>query len=404
MAWLTEARRVNRQNGRKEPYFAIQWREKEHIRTKAIGFVSRAEAGVLLKVFEGKLAIGEPVAPPSMPSGSAPAGAPRSGPTLAEYLDEVYLPVVRRDKAPKTYQSAVTAAGALKKRLGELALREITFRRVDEYVTARREDGRMARTLVIEMWVLRGCAQHALDSGLIEALPKLPRIADRDRRRHRYLTEGETRALLEALRPPDHQPWVTRGVPPLRFDALAYLAVLGCLNTGARKGEMLSRGWEDVRWDLGPHGTLIVGSKAEIGFRVKTGRDRAVPLTPELREALAARHAQLGQPLHGLVFPSDRDPARPRSDFRSALEGACARAGLPFIHPHGLRHTWATRLAMAGVDRRTLMELGGWADSRMLDEIYSHVPDSHKAEVMARSGIAPASATGDAPAPRPRRP
>lgn len=56
---------------------------------------------------------------------------------------------------------------------------------------------------------------------------------------------------------------------------------------------------------------------------------------------------------------------------------------------HGLRHTWASRLAVAGVDRQTLIELGGWRDGRMLDEVYAHVSSVHKAEAMARSGLGP---------------
>jgi hypothetical protein len=33
------------------------------------------------------------------------------------------------------------------------------------------------------------------------------------------------------------------------------------------------------------------------------------------------------------------------------------------------------------------MEVGGWASSQMLDEVYSHVSDDHKADVMSRMGI-----------------
>ena len=40
------------------------------------------------------------------------------------------------------------------------------------------------------------------------------------------------------------------------------------------------------------------------------------------------------------------------------------------------------------ISARTLMELGGWTgDSRMLDEIYAHSTDQHKAEVMMRMGV-----------------
>ena len=42
---------------------------------------------------------------------------------------------------------------------------------------------------------------------------------------------------------------------------------------------------------------------------------------------------------------------------------------------------------MAGVDRRTVMDVGGWKESRVLDEIYSHVTDEHVAEVMSKMGF-----------------
>jgi len=42
---------------------------------------------------------------------------------------------------------------------------------------------------------------------------------------------------------------------------------------------------------------------------------------------------------------------------------------------------------MAGVDRKALMELGGWKEGRMLDEIYAHVTSEHKVEIMARMGL-----------------
>ena len=42
---------------------------------------------------------------------------------------------------------------------------------------------------------------------------------------------------------------------------------------------------------------------------------------------------------------------------------------------HGLRHTWASRLTMAGVDPRTLQTLGNWRSLSMVER-YSHLsPD-----------------------------
>jgi len=43
---------------------------------------------------------------------------------------------------------------------------------------------------------------------------------------------------------------------------------------------------------------------------------------------------------------------------------------------HGNRHTFASRLAMAGVDPRTIQELGGWRTASMVQR-YAHVAPAH---------------------------
>lgn len=112
-----------------------------------------------------------------------------------------------------------------------------------------------------------------------------------------------------------------------------------------------------------------------------------MPLNAVLRAELDLVHEEAGKPARGWIFPSPADPSKPRKEFRKALMAACERAGLARIHPHGLRHSFATRLAIAGVDRRTLMALGGWTDSSMLDEVYAHTTDEHMEAVMARTGV-----------------
>ena len=62
---------------------------------------------------------------------------------------------------------------------------------------------------------------------------------------------------------------------------------------------------------------------------------------------------------------------------------ACDRAKLTDVTPHVLRHTFASRLAMAGVDLRTIQELGGWRSLKMVER-YAHLSPSHKAEAVER--------------------
>jgi site-specific recombinase XerD len=52
---------------------------------------------------------------------------------------------------------------------------------------------------------------------------------------------------------------------------------------------------------------------------------------------------------------------------------------------HTLRHTFASRLVQAGVDLRTVQELGGWSELSMVQR-YAHVGPSHKAEAVRRIG------------------
>ena len=377
MAWLTEVKRLNKDTGKKESYFAIQWREAGRQQTRALGFIRSVEANTLLKVLEGKLALGEPVAPPSIERGSETEAS--DAPALGAFLAETYLPIVRRDRAVKTAVSAQTSANALAAKLGGHPLASITYGVVDRYITDRLAEGRAPRTVRIELWALRGALAYAVKLGHLARVPELPIPDARRVRPAKFLTVEESRELLAALKP--------TGSMGDRRDWLSYLAVVLALDLGLRKGEIMSRRWHDVRWDDGPHGSLLVDAQPAIGFQVKTRRSRIVPLTPAARRELLVAHARAGNPSDGWVFPSPRDASKPREDFKVALHGACRRAGLAPVHPHALRHTWASRLAMQGVDRRSLMELGGWTSGAMLDEVYAHVPDQHKARMIAASGV-----------------
>jgi len=386
MAWLAKKKKRNPETSRKATYYTICWRdETTRVRSKGIGFVRAKEAQKLLKAFERRLAAGLPVEPPRTEPSSPTS--PEAF-TLRRYLDDVYLPIVQRDKAPKTYQTCRTAANALIKVMGRRRLDSIDFPIIESYISKRKKQGRRSRTVIIELRLLKRAMEHAVNYGALEQAPAMPSLKDNDRRPIPLLTREQAERLLQALRPLDVQPHrVTRGRPPINRDPLTYLAIVMILNTGMRKGEALTRNWTDIRWDDGETGSIFVGAHPEIGFDVKTRRDRVIPISPELRVELEKAHTEAGRPSKGWIFPSPKDPYKPRATFNKSLARACERAGLPHVHPHALRHAWASRLAMEGVDRWTLMSLGGWKDGRVLDEIYAHVTSAHVREAVMRTGI-----------------
>jgi integrase len=150
--------------------------------------------------------------------------------------------------------------------------------------------------------------------------------------------------------------------------------ILAGIHAGLRiKAEALSLRWVDV--DL-KRGLLTVQAAY-----AKNHTNRTVPINSVLRDALG----RLQEAANGseYVFTSPRTKKAFKS-IRNAFELAREKAGLgEDVTPHTLRHTFASRLAMAGVDPRTIQELGGWK-SLALVERYSHLSPSHKAEAVER--------------------
>lgn len=366
MAWLHKQPRHNPDTNTREPYWSIGWREKGAQRTMAVGFVPLTEARRLLTIFEGKLAAGR--VPPRKRTGP---GSRKGRRTLADYLDDVFLPMRRLLVSPATAAANINSSKALKASMGTQALDQTDFAVAHNHLISRLEAGRSAGTVQQELYVLRLALQHACDTGVIRCMPKLPTL-DYEPDEQDFLDGDEEQALLKSM---------------YELGGWGYLVVLTALNTGMRRRELLTRGWEDIQWSDGPLGSVLVCPKPSHAFKVKGRRSRAIPMSPELRSELEQEHARLGRPNSGLIFPSPRAPDRPRANFRHPLSKGCRAAGLRVVSPHALRRTWASRLARNGMDRAALIALGGWKDGKMLDNTYARITPIHAARQMMLLGV-----------------
>lgn len=142
------------------------------------------------------------------------------------------------------------------------------------------------------------------------------------------------------------------------------------LNTGMRRGEQFKLEWSNV--DL-ERGNLTV--------KGKTGRRHIVANKTALTALLTLRKITGGKKY---VCPNATDAIR--RDGRSWFENAVKRAGIPDFHYHDLRHTFASRLVMAGVDIRTVQELLGHKNINQTMR-YSHISSDHRRAAVEKMNV-----------------
>jgi integrase len=54
------------------------------------------------------------------------------------------------------------------------------------------------------------------------------------------------------------------------------------------------------------------------------------------------------------------------SGIQQMVRRRCREAGIPEIHPHQFRHTWAHQMKSRGASDETLRTIGGWKSPTML--------------------------------------
>jgi integrase/recombinase XerD len=122
----------------------------------------------------------------------------------------------------------------------------------------------------------------------------------------------------------------------------------------------------------------------------KGSKERVVPIGRQAVDALQ-RYLARGRPhlerrQRPEVFLNARGGALTRGGAFVILRRLAARAGLEpeRIHPHLLRHSFATHMLEGGADLRSLQELLGHADLGTT-ELYTHVSDHRRKETYFRA-------------------
>jgi integrase len=196
-----------------------------------------------------------------------------------------------------------------------------------------------------ELAYLRHMFTKTLDWGLLDENP-MRRVKQLKENNHslRYLNEEETTTLLDA------------STPYLR--AVITVAV----NTGLRYGELMRLQPSDLDFK-----TNLIEIKDQ-----KNGELSYVPMNEITRRTLRKFPRRIDSPY---IFA--RRNGNPPIDFRRAFSKAVKKAGIAHCRFHDLRHSFASHLAMQGVDLVTIKELMRHKTMAMTLR-YAHLSPEHR--------------------------
>jgi len=241
---------------------------------------------------------------------------------------------------------------------------EATPALVDAYFATLLRRGLSSATVARRRSALRGFHAHRLRQGAGAADP----VSDlppprRERKLPHALPVGEIERLLA-------QP---EGEAPLALRDRALLEV--AYGSGLRVSELV--GLTRDRVDLRDRALVVAG---------KGDKERTVPFGRAARRALQdylerARPLLCARARHDRVFVNARGGPLSRMGFWKILRGHARTAGIATrVHPHVLRHSFATHLLEGGADLRVVQELLGHA-SVATTAIYTHLDRSYLREV-----------------------
>ena len=243
---------------------------------------------------------------------------------------------------------------------GDLKPGDVDTATVRAFLAAMTREGLARRSQARALSAVKSLFRYAC---LHDRLPANPassvRTPKQEKTLPRHLRPGEIERLIEA--PPCDKPLGRRD--------RALLELLYA--TGLRVGELVSLDRHDI--DLEARVLRVLG---------KGGKERMVPFGTAAATALAAwledwdELRARARPAAGdaePVFLNQRGRRLGDRSVRALVDRYAAAAGVPAgVHPHTLRHTFATHLLEEGADLRTIQELLGHS-SLATTQRYTHV-------------------------------
>lgn len=254
--------------------------------------------------------------------------------------------------------------------IGGLPIRKVAAAHIRRIQAKAQDAGRSDTTVGHIHGTIRAALNYAVDVGYIETSPcRSVSPPPRDTEEMHPLNVEQSLAFIAAAEGDEYQ-------------TLFRIAII----TGMRRGELLGLRWSDVDLDNGAiaiRQAITRGKKSrwEVGtLKTKKSR-RPISLRPvdveELRGHLQrqrlAQMAAAEWENTGLVFTGTSGKAVRPNNLDRRYKRLLAKAELPEIRFHDLRHTMATLMLAAGINPLIVSQRLGHSKVSITLDLYSHV-------------------------------
>lgn len=294
------------------------------------------------------------------------------GPTLASTRDYWELHLRSEGKAERTIRTYLAAIEALDRFLAERGmprqLEQIRREHLEAFIVDLQKRGQSPASVSIYFRSLRPFWTWLVDEDEISRSPmekmRAPSVPVNP---PAVLREEEVARLLQACRGTD-------------FEARRDLAILSLMfDTGVRRGELAGMRLRDLNIKQ-----LLVFIDAATS---KSRRGRAVPFGAATGKALLRylRHPRAPQHSDQPLWMGRTGTPLTGNGILQMVYRRARQAGVK-VHPHQLRHSWASSMLASGHTEGDVMQLGGWASRDMLSR-YGASAAAERARAAYRSPI-----------------
>jgi site-specific recombinase XerD len=304
-------------------------------------------------------------------------------PSFEDFVTGTYLNWATQNQ--KTGQANINRLLKACAPLLDTQLDQLTEIQIERWKMTRLKAGLSPSTVRRDLAELKASLSRAMKWGYAPDNPaKGVTVKVEQHHRIRYLTDTERTNLLKALSVRDESKREKResgnrfrqerkyDLKPEVQTYSDYLTpmVLLAMHTGMRRSELFSLTWENLKLKGTPQLTVLAA-------HAKSGKTRHIPLNKIAVDVLQTWAGQNTQ--SGLVFP--KPDGTPLKSIKTAWGKLISDAKIKDFRFHDLRHDFASRLVMNGVDLYRVKELLGHG-SIEITQRYAHLAPHTLAEAV----------------------